>query len=575
MMQPEPINRPLAALVHEVERGSIKIPQFQRDFVWERKACAKLLDSILRGYPIGTFIFWRTRERLRAVRNIGHLDLKPVPDGDYAEQVLDGQQRLTCLYAAARGAVVTRERDGKPRDDNFADMFVDLDAHPDGEADLVVLDPEGAVADGTGDARYARFTDLLNGAFSIFRRLNDARSERYQTFKTALQGYQFPIVMLKEAPLDVATEVFTRINEGGKRLTPFEIMVAKTYLAPGANGKGEFALDREFHALCAKLADVEYETLDANSMLQLIALLVSGECRKKEVLGLDPGRFRAIWPRARDSMELACDYVRGAFGAKAARLLPYSTMLVPFAFYFARREGRMPTAGHARWLSEFFWRVALSGWYSASNETKLAEDCRLVAQLIATGDAEQPAPVAINAQVVEQRGHFSTGRAFIKACLCMLALEGPRSFANGLPVRIENDWLKQANSKNYHHFFPKAFLRKRGTDRGKANHIANITIVDADLNKRQIGAKPPSVYLKVFAQDNPSLPAWLRTHLIDQGRDGVLDDDFERFFQNRCAAIATKLRSFVPVRAIDAQAGVVHDELEDTEEDRENEDDAV
>ena len=51
------------ALIQEIESGQIKIPQFQRNFVWEKVQSAQLLDSMLKGYPIGTFIFWRT-ERL-------------------------------------------------------------------------------------------------------------------------------------------------------------------------------------------------------------------------------------------------------------------------------------------------------------------------------------------------------------------------------------------------------------------------------------------------------------------------------------------------------------------------------
>ena len=59
------------SIIEEISSGQVKIPQFQRQFVWDIKASAKLVDSIIKGYPIGTFIFWRTDEQLRAVRNIG------------------------------------------------------------------------------------------------------------------------------------------------------------------------------------------------------------------------------------------------------------------------------------------------------------------------------------------------------------------------------------------------------------------------------------------------------------------------------------------------------------------------
>lgn len=113
----------------EIENGIIKIPQFQRDFVWPRAKSAKLLDSIIKGFPIGTFILWKTKEQLRTVRNIGGADLPRTPKGDYAKQVLGGQQRLTSLYAAINGLKVTR--DGHV--DDYSEIYVDLDADDDSQ----------------------------------------------------------------------------------------------------------------------------------------------------------------------------------------------------------------------------------------------------------------------------------------------------------------------------------------------------------------------------------------------------------------------------------------------------------
>jgi len=68
---PEPASRQFSNLINDITTGSLKIPQFQRDFVWNIKKSSELLDSIVKGYPIGTFILWKTKERLRAVKNIG------------------------------------------------------------------------------------------------------------------------------------------------------------------------------------------------------------------------------------------------------------------------------------------------------------------------------------------------------------------------------------------------------------------------------------------------------------------------------------------------------------------------
>ena len=69
--QPEVQAKRYDVLFHDIERGDLKLPMFQRDFVWDKEQTAKLIDSILKGYPIGTFILWKTREELRSYRNLG------------------------------------------------------------------------------------------------------------------------------------------------------------------------------------------------------------------------------------------------------------------------------------------------------------------------------------------------------------------------------------------------------------------------------------------------------------------------------------------------------------------------
>ena len=103
MQQPENQSKKYNVLFTDIDVGRIKVPQFQRNFVWSKVQTAKLLDSILKGFPIGTFIFWRTRERLRHIRNIGNIELPDPDHGDFVEYVLDGQQRITSLYAVRKG----------------------------------------------------------------------------------------------------------------------------------------------------------------------------------------------------------------------------------------------------------------------------------------------------------------------------------------------------------------------------------------------------------------------------------------------------------------------------------------
>ena len=160
MNQPEPQSVALPTLMNNIEQGLVKIPQFQRDFVWPLKRSATLIDSILKGYPIGTFILWKTKEPLRFVRNIGGAELPGTPPGDFVQHVLDGQQRLTSLYATYHGLPVERAE----RVDDFAEIYIDLDASTDNSQE------EQVAVVGVGDkdpTSVVRVVDLLHKDFAF------------------------------------------------------------------------------------------------------------------------------------------------------------------------------------------------------------------------------------------------------------------------------------------------------------------------------------------------------------------------------------------------------------------------
>ena len=151
MKLPEPQSSTFSGLISDIEKGQIKIPQFQREFVWDMQKSANLMDSIIKGYPIGTFIFWKTKERLRSVRDVGNISLPEPNNGDFVNFVLDGQQRLTSLFASLKGIVITRERG---RIDDYSNMFIDLNAKEDEQ--IAITDIENKTK-----GSYIKITELL------------------------------------------------------------------------------------------------------------------------------------------------------------------------------------------------------------------------------------------------------------------------------------------------------------------------------------------------------------------------------------------------------------------------------
>ncbi len=553
MNQPDPQSRSFEGVMSSIRLGTLKIPQFQREFVWPREKSAKLIDSILKGFPIGTFILWKTKEQLRFVKEIGGQALPPTPPGDYSEQVLDGQQRLTSLYAACNGLTVTR--DGRP--DDFRNIFVDLDAEvgDDAEAPLVAIAPQGDVASAERDGRCVCLVDLLGGEFELLVKLNAERRRRLQAYQRQLETYQFSVILIQDAPIDVATEIFTRINVSGQPLSVFEIMVAKTY-----DQETGFDLAERYRALRTRLEGVDYGTVPPAALLQLASLLMVDQCQKRDILRLNKAEFRGAWELVEGAVEAACDYFRGYFRIPVSKLLPYAALIVPFGYYFAKAQEE-PRGDERRWMRELSWRISLSGRYTSALETKLAVDIKRVQAVLQGREPDyEGLDVSLGADSIEADGYFNAGRSLIKAILCLYAYQQPESFASGAKVRVANDWLKRANSKNYHHFFPRAFLARRGEDPGYINHVANITIVDDYLNKREIKAEAPSVYMRAFRRENQHLGDSMKTHLIDLDAFGVWEDDYERFFRERCKLISRKLRAWIPKRPIDAVGMRARDE---------------
>jgi hypothetical protein len=524
-------------MVVEIQLGQIKIPQFQRKFVWDIKASAKLIDSILKGYPIGTFIYWNTNEQLRSVRNIGNIDLPVHKDGESVNYVLDGQQRLTSFFAAINGVEIERE-DGKKED--YSRIYVDLEA--DGEDEYIITD----ILD-KNEKTFIQLKDLISSDFQYLASFPPEKQEKISVLRKTLEGYIFKGVNLKEADINIATEVFTRLNVGGKELTLFEIMVAKTY-----DATKKFDLSEKYDQLINRLEKVDYETISPQVVLHVVSMLLVKNVTRKEILKIKKQDFINIWDHAINCLESAVDFLR-CFGVQVSRLLPYNALIVPFSLFFDQHPDK-PSGITLKYLEDFFWRCSLGYRYSSGTENKLAQDAEKIIKIINNELPKYEWSIDISAQTIKSTGEFSTGKSYIKALLCLYAINRPKSFNNNLDVRIDNAWLKIATSKNYHHFFPKAWMKKNypTLDESHYNHILNITIVDDFLNKKKIKDKPPSKYIRDFHENNTSLSDSLKSHFIgDVNEFGIYTDDYELFFDKRAELVQNELRK----RIIEQQTG--------------------
>ena len=111
-------------LINDLERGRIKIPSFQRGFVWEPNRVAYFIDSIYKGFPFGSVLLWRTRNPLRTERNLGPYRL-PENDPEYPiDYVLDGQQRITSIFGIFQNSLIAEEDEGT----DWTNLFFELNS---------------------------------------------------------------------------------------------------------------------------------------------------------------------------------------------------------------------------------------------------------------------------------------------------------------------------------------------------------------------------------------------------------------------------------------------------------------
>lgn len=532
--QPKPDSKKYSDLISEIQKGIIKIPKFQREFVWSIEKTAKLLDSILKGYPIGTFILWQTDERINDIKNVGNLEIPDTPEGTKVEYVLDGQQRITSLFAAYLGAQI--QKPGEKKVTDYNNIVVNLDKDIDENDDQVIT------AEPAGE-KYISLCELLNFSYSkakeLSEKFSDDELELINAYSTAFKTYEFSTVVLRKEDIDSAIEVFTRINTGGQTLTLFEIMSAKTY-----DEAQQFDMQVKWEKLVKELKNVGYEGVSNSVILSLLSLILSRtkECKRKTILSLNKQEIIDTWDDAISALKDAIDYFMTTYRIPVSQLLPYDSLLVPFSYFFYYNKDK-PQGAQRKHLEEFFWRMSLSYRYSSSTESKLAQDIKRIDKILSN---ERPDYSEIKINLVSPEDlidtNFSAGNSFCKAVLCLLAYQEPKDFQDNGKVKLDNSWLKIASSKNYHHFFPKKYLEKNKTT-FDSNSLMNITFVSDHLNKRKIGAKAPSTYIEDFQEENSNINKALNSHFIDLEGFGIESNDYEVFLKERAKKIYKELKS--------------------------------
>ncbi|MCY4262131.1 MAG: putative DNA binding domain-containing protein, partial [Candidatus Dadabacteria bacterium] len=292
-----------------------------------------------------------------------------------------------------------------------------------------------------------------------------------------------------------------------------------------------------------ELENIKYEGVSSTIILSLLSLVLSRtkECKRKTILALDKQVIIDNWDAAISALKHSIDYFRTTYRIPVSQILPYDALLVSFAYFFFLNKEK-PKSTQRKYLEEFFWRMSLSYRYSSSTETRLAQDIRRIDLILKN---KRPDYRDINVYLDSPQSlvdtNFSAGNSYCKAVLCLLAYQEPKDFQDNGKIILDNSWLKIASSKNYHHFFPKKYLKDEEIPNG--NSLVNITFVSDCLNKKIIGARAPSSYIDDFKDENSNINKALNSHFIDLSGFGIESDDYNIFLEARSKLIFNELRA--------------------------------
>jgi hypothetical protein len=516
---PQPSVDRIDDLARRILTGDIYLPKFQREFVWERRQILELLDSVARNYPIGSVLLWQSRQELRSEGRIADLEIaQPKPDYP-VNYLLDGQQRLSSIC----GALYWRGGDPSSPWNVVYDLrkksFLHLDTMDDPPLHQMRLN---RIPD---PAKFFQHVGLLES--DGHKDLADAAKDLFNRFK----DYKVATVTLGDMPLSDVAPIFERINSTGTRLTIVDLMRAATW-------SPEFDLVDSIDAIRDTLAAKSFEGIERKAILRNVSAAVGGAFTAESIDDLRKLKADALMKgtvATAEALKRAVDFLSTHIKAPSDAVVPYTNQIVVLSEILRR----VPTPSAPQWhaIEHWFWRSGISGYFSGWNSGMMATDLAAVATF-ATGklDALDVGFLKCDPALWRSRA-FRLNVAHAKILALILSYQGPKDFLTGQTIDVDKA-LAWQNNKEFHHFFPQAFLRGRGVSLTKISSLANMVYLSSVSNKA-ISDRAPSQYLsKLLLDHGDQARGWLATNLInDAAIEAGLKDDYDGFLEARAITI--------------------------------------
>ena len=260
-----PTSKAITTYLDELINNNYQIPTFQRDVVWEQENVKKLWDSVYKFYPLGSILVWKTDSKLHNHRKIGghKISESNLLRSEY-HYLLDGQQRTTSLLTSLYGG----EIESRPNFDPslYIDLTIESESDTDDESYKKrflywheIDDKEGAYKANTGKRRkfdeglivklldikenYSSTSEKIVNHPEVSQNYNHPYWVEIRKIQDVLHNYRLSFIELKGIEVAEVCQIFERINQAGKPLDIFDIVVAKTFREKSEYNSGFYLRD--------------------------------------------------------------------------------------------------------------------------------------------------------------------------------------------------------------------------------------------------------------------------------------------------------------------------------------------
>jgi hypothetical protein len=518
----------LGALMDAVAMGTIGLPDIQRPFVWKNAKVRNLFDSMYRGYPVGYLLLWENAS-VEDSRTIGAGDKQKVA----SLLIVDGQQRLTSLFAVVKGVPVVRE--------NYASEQIEIAFSPLTEkfevADAAIRRDKSFIPNIS--VLWSPETDLfelVDGYLEALGGVRDITPEENKRIKRAFTKLQnllsFPFTTLAlAANIDVeqVSEVFVRINSEGKSLNQadFILTLMSVFWDEGRAQLEDFCRQARKPAAGKPSPFNHFIEPSPDQLLKVSVGVGFRRARLKAVYSVLRGKdldtdipikemrdaqFAVLGQAQARVLNLQHwhDFLKAVMraGFRSGRMISsQNNLLFAYMLYLlGRTEYGVEEYELRRLIAQWFFMTALTGRYSSSPESTMEFDLArfrqvkdadaFVGTLRSICDATLTSDfwsITVPTELATSAARSPSMFAFFAA----LNLHEARVLFSDHKVSELMDPATQAHraSLERHHLFPKAHLANLGiADTRETNQIANFTMVEWGDNAK-IADKHPAEYV--------------------------------------------------------------------------------